>query len=288
MKLSAPSRRVFTTPDGVKLAGDLYGAAGSPLVVMTHGGGQSRSSWRGTARALADAGYHVCSMDLRGHGESDWAPDGDYSFDRYVDDLAVVIAELGGPAILVGASLGGHVALIAAARRPDLVEALLLADVTPWIDESVGDEKREAMRRAVSGFATIEEASQSVNELGHAPPRADHARLKAHMRVGEDGRLFWRWDPRFVADEFLRHGGNDGLFADEARKLAVPVLLMRAEFSTITLEEQVRAFQATVPWLQTAVIAGAHHMVTGDVNDAYATAILDFVGALAPADGGGS
>ena len=282
---TSPSPQRVTVPrnDGLSLAGDLYGDADAPLIVLLHGGGQSRSAWRGAARRFAKEGLRAVTMDLRGHGDSDWSAETTYSFDSWVDDLVRTIDALGDqPAVVVGASLGGHVALIAAARHPERVRALALADVTPWIDETVGDIMRCGLRAAAAGFATLEEAAAMVDGLRDTAPRGNVSGLSNFLRTGEDGRLYWKWDPRFLSDATLRHGGSGGLFEAEARKLAIPVLVMRAEHSTITTPEQVATFRATVPWLQDVTIAGAGHMLTGDVNDAYADAVLAFVRAVIP------
>jgi len=268
--------------DGRALAGEAFGDDAAPLVVLLHGGGQSRSAWRGAARRFAASGLRAATMDLRGHGDSDWSGDGAYTFDDYVDDLVRTIDALQGPAIVVGASLGGHVALITAARHPDRVRALVLADVTPWIDETVGDTMRDGMRAAVSGFATVEEAAAMVDGLRNSVGPRDASRLRPFLRQGADGRLYWKWDPKFLNDTALRHGGVGGLFEAEARKLTVPVLAMRAERITITSPAQFATFKATVPWLESVTIAKAGHMVTGDVNDDYADAALAFVDRLPP------
>jgi non-heme chloroperoxidase len=104
-------------------------------VVLLHGGGQTRHAWGGTTQVLATQGFLALALDLRGHGESDWAPDGDYGIDAHAADLRAVVAAFGRPALLVGASLGGLAALIAAGEAPRLeAPAIVLVDVTPRID----------------------------------------------------------------------------------------------------------------------------------------------------------
>jgi pimeloyl-ACP methyl ester carboxylesterase len=217
---------------------------------------------------------------MRGHGESDWAPDGNYAFDRYAADLAVVIRELGRPAILVGASHGGLSALVTAAAYPELVRALALADVTPWLDEHHADGLRASIRAAAKGFASVDEAAAMVDGLRGTAPRPSNAGLRAHMREGEGGRLYWRWDPRFIEDRFVRHGGEGGMLSRAARALQIPVLLMHAEFSNVVDQKQIDAFQAAVPTLHVARISGIGHMVAGDDNLAYLPPLLDFLRAL--------
>src|SRR5690349_15322086 len=92
--------------DGLLLAADVGGPEDGPTVMLLHGGGQTRHSWSATWTFLADVGWRAVSLDLRGHGDSEWSEDGDYSMDAFVGDIRAVVAELSQPPILVGASLG--------------------------------------------------------------------------------------------------------------------------------------------------------------------------------------
>src|SRR4051794_5140864 len=94
-----------TGAQGVQLVGDRRGRAGAPTVVFLHGGGQTRHSWRGTADAVADRGWTAVTVDARGHGESEWSPDGTYRLPSFAEDLAAVVASLDPPVVLVGASM---------------------------------------------------------------------------------------------------------------------------------------------------------------------------------------
>ena len=281
MAASDPATFEVTAHDGIVLRGERFGGAQGPAAVLLHGGGQSHSAWRGAAGLLANAGYRAVSMNLRGHGDSDWSPAGNYTFDDYADDLARTVDALGGQAVVIGASLGGHVGVVTAARHPDRVVALALADVTPWIDEGeTGVAIRAAMRRMGAGAASLEDAARMIAEVRDDVPRRDLDGLARHLRHGEDGRWYWRWDPAYLTEENLRHGGEDGLFVREARRLRCPVLVMRAERSTVTSPDQVARFRAALPWLQDVTVPGIGHMLTGDANDAYAGHILRFLASL--------
>ena len=98
---------VLTGAGGLALAADVAGPEDGTPVVLLHGGGQTRHSWAGTWRVLVDSGYRALSVDLRGHGDSAWPEDGDYSFDAFAEDVVAVAASLRSPPILIGASLGG-------------------------------------------------------------------------------------------------------------------------------------------------------------------------------------
>src|SRR5438034_11829836 len=97
-------RRLPSTPEpmhfwkgsgGLRLAGDSWGSPDGPLVLLQHGGGQTRHAWKGTGEALGAAGYHAVAFDARGHGDSEWDPAGDYTGDAMVRDLQAVISALG-------------------------------------------------------------------------------------------------------------------------------------------------------------------------------------------------
>lgn len=269
------------TADGIVVRGDLYGPVEGPAAVLLHGGGQSRSAWRGAARRLAEAGYRAVAMDLRGHGGSDWSAAKRYAFADYADDLARTIDVLGAPAVVIGASLGGHVGLVMAARYPDKVRALALADVTPWIDErAIGSAMRDAMRRMGEGVGSLEEAAKLIADLRGGEARRDVSGLAKHLRRDTGGRWYWRWDPAYLTEDNLRHGGEGGLFVASARQLRCPLLVMRAEHSTVTTADQVELFRGTVPWLRDVTILSAGHMLTGDVNDVYAAHVLHFLATL--------
>ena len=86
------------TSDGLHVACDVLGRSGSRCpVIFLHGGGQTRHSWGSTASQVAVNGHPCWSVDLRGHGESDWAADGDYSTEAMVEDLGAILTQIGRP-----------------------------------------------------------------------------------------------------------------------------------------------------------------------------------------------
>ncbi len=104
--------------DGLRLRADEFGDLEGPPVVLLHGGGQTRYAWGSTARVLAERGWHVLRVDLRGHGESDWPDDGDYGPDAFAGDVTAIATTLLAPPVLVGASLGGIASILAIGRAP--------------------------------------------------------------------------------------------------------------------------------------------------------------------------
>ena len=148
----------------VGLAADRWPGDGSrPAdVVLLHGGGQTRHSWKGTAERLAADGWGVVAVDLRGHGDSDWHPQQDYTLSGLVEDLLAVVALLDVPPVLVGASLGGYTALAAAGENPVLASGLVLVDVVVNVEPAGVRRVREFMTARPDGFATLEEAAARI------------------------------------------------------------------------------------------------------------------------------
>ena len=263
----------------LRLVGDAYGDPAARPVVLLHGGGQTRHAWGNTAAVLADHGWYAIALDTRGHGDSEWAASGDYSVDTLAADLRCVIDTLGTPAAVVGASLGGITALLAAGEATTpLYRAVVLVDVAPRVEPLGVDRIVSFMTGRPEGFATLEEAAEAVATYNHHRPRPkDVSGLRKNLRRGPDGRLRWHWDPALMSDK--RPGATQNPERQEAaaRRLAVPVLLVRGRQSDLLSEAGARAFLALVPHARYADVSGAGHMVAGDRNDAFTRAVVDFL-----------
>ncbi len=266
---------------GVTLAADAWGSPSAPPVLLLHGGGQTRHSWGSTARALAADGWYALALDLRGHGDSAWAPDGDYSFDAFVADLRVVLAGLARPPVLVGASLGGITSLLAEgeSERP-VAAALVLVDVVPSLDREGVQRILEFMHAGKGGFASLDEAADSIAEyLPHRPRPSDLSGLRKNLRLHGDGRYRWHWDPRFLTgDRRPAATRNPDRLRAAARAVGVPTLLVRGRKSELVTAEGVREFLALVPHARFVDVAEAGHMVAGDRNDVFTEAVREFLG----------
>lgn len=260
--------------DGLTLAADAYGPEDGPVVLFFHGGGQSRRSWTGVATRLGELGYRAFSIDLRGHGDSDWAEDGDYLLDAYGRDVERIIDSFDDPVALVGASRGGQAALVGAARRPGKVAMLMVADVAPVLRDAGVDQMRGFFKASANGFATYDEAADILSQELGLPRRKDASGLAKTMRQGDDGRYYWQWDPKTVAPEFLNPPSEGEALERAATKMKDPVILVRAEFSTIVTQESVDTFRRLTPQLEVVLARGAGHMYTGDRNDAFAETLL--------------
>jgi len=246
-----------------------------------HGGGQTRHAWGSTAQTLAGRGWRAVSLDLRGHGDSEWALNGDYSFTAYGADCIAVVDQLGRPPVLVGASLGGITAMLAEGGSDRVVSSgLVIVDVTHRSNPAGVQRIRDFMRSGTGGFATLEEAASAIAAYTpHRPRRVNAAGLMKVLRHKPDGRWYWHWDPRFLDHERTEVPRREfePLLEAAIRNIAVPTLLVRGKLSDVVTEEGVQEFLRQIPGSRMVDVGAAAHMVAGDQNDAFSQAVIDFL-----------
>jgi non-heme chloroperoxidase len=276
--------------DGLRLVADVEGDPDAPPVVLFHGGGQTRHAW-GTTLAVLGRTWHAYSVDLRGHGDSAWAPDGDYSLDAFASDVRAVARAMPSPPALVGASLGGIASLTAIAETPGppLATALVLVDVAPRIEAAGVSRIGDFMKGNLDGFESLEEVADTISAYNPHRPRPKNLEgLKKNLRQRADGRWVWHWDPRFVSGRFGSPDETRSTLVDgdrlqrAARTLTIPTLLVRGRMSDLLSEEGARELLELVPHAQLADVAGAGHMVAGDRNDAFNDAVVEFLSSVRP------
>jgi pimeloyl-ACP methyl ester carboxylesterase len=263
---------------GVTLTADAWGDRRHRAVMLLHGGGQTRHAWKRSGETLAEAGFYAITLDARGHGQSEWAPDGDYTVERMVDDLCATISELGiERPVLVGASMGGYTALVAAGEGRVDASAVVLVDIAPTIERDGGDKIRAFMNGAPDGFATLEEAADSIAAyLPERPRPTSLAGLAKNLRHGDDGRYRWHWDPRFMAGVTDAAAGLPRMEAC-ASALTMPTLLVRGAKSDILSPRGAARFRELVPHSEHVDVPDAAHMVAGDVNDVFGETVIAFL-----------
>ena len=268
----------------INIAADVWGSNNQELVILLHGGGQTRHAWGDTGKKLAEAGYHSVALDLRGHGDSEWDKDGDYSIRAYKDDLICIINEIGKPARLVGASLGGMASLALAGDEinSDLCTALIMVDIGIYPDPVGSDRIVSFMLSGEKGFDSLEDAAKSISDyLPHRKKPKDLEGLKKNLRLKDDGRYYWHWDPRFIR---RRPGSRDKGYFDlqlkAAEKVIIPTLLIRGALSDVVTMEDVDYFLSVISHAKFVEIEKAAHMIAGDRNDIFAEEAIKFLKSL--------
>lgn len=266
------------------LAGSLWDGGGPPVLLL-HGGGQTRHAWQRTAQHLAAKGKRAVTVDIRGHGESDWVPSGNYSFLHYAEDMRAVAGDLerrfGERPAVVGASLGGLASLLAETRYGPLVEALVLVDIVPQMNPAGVARIIGFMgSRLEDGFESLDEAADEI--AAYLPNRKRPRSLDGlakNLRLGDDGRFRWHWDPAFVRGTTSIDTDGKALLSGVLEKLPdldLPILLVRGMQSELVDESSARDFVAQAKNARYADIGGAGHMVAGDRNDLFSSAVIEF------------
>lgn len=285
-----PATATFTGSAGNKLVADVFGDKGPPVLLL-HGGGQTRHAWRKTAEEFARRGWTAYALDQRGHGDSDWIATADYTFPDFASDAKTVARELyrrsGTRPAAIGASLGGIASLLAEGETErsngdELFSALVLVDITPRVDPK-GVEKIQGFMRlhAAEGFGSIDDAAKAVADyLPHRPRPKNNEGLKKNLRLSPDGRWRWHWDPNFI--DGPRGVGKhreeiEDRLVEAARRIRIPALLVRGGSSELVREADVKEFLELVPHAQYVDVSGARHMVAGDRNDDFSSAVLGFL-----------
>ncbi|WP_026927028.1 alpha/beta fold hydrolase [Granulicoccus phenolivorans] len=264
--------------DGNLLAASAWGAQDDPLVLMLHGIGQTRHSWRQAGPNLAARGFRVLSLDARGHGDSAWSADGRYDLPRLAEDLLTVLDQLPGRATLVGASMGGLTSLLVAEAVPDRVRSLVLVDIVARAREEGSQRIRAFMSGNIGGFATLEEAADAIADyLPHRRRNPNPQGLRKNLRQGEDGRWYWHWDPAIMAMQQGEHRTDTQARALRAgATLTCPTLLVYGRSSDVVDEEAIEEFRAVAPHLEIRSLVGAGHTAASDVNDVFTETVVEF------------
>jgi pimeloyl-ACP methyl ester carboxylesterase len=272
-------------PGGVRIVSDRQGDAQARAVVFLHGGGQTRRSWSRVAAAVTKRGWQAVTVDLRGHGESDWSGDGDYRIVSFAGDVQEVLRSLPPKPVLVGASLGGFTSMLLAGElSPDIASAVVLVDIVPNMEQSGATRIHAFMAdRVESGFGSLEEVADAIAEYNpHRPRPTDLNGLATNLRRRGD-RWYWHWDPQFISgtaafppfeviDADRMHAAVDVILGG-----GVPMLLIRGQMSDLVSQERADEFLARFPQVEFTDVRGAGHMVAGDRNDIFAGAVLDFL-----------
>ncbi|WP_193791384.1 alpha/beta hydrolase [Mycobacterium sp. IEC1808] len=282
---TAPETFSTQGPGGVRIVADRLGDPQARAVVFLHGGGQTRRSWAKAAAAVAQRGFQAVTIDLRGHGESDWSSEGDYRVVSFAADVQEVLRTLPPQPVLVGASLGGFTTMLLEGElAPGTASAVVLVDIVPNMEQSGANRIHSFMaERVESGFASLDEVADAIAEYNpHRPRPTDLDGLTTNLRRRGD-RWYWHWDPQFISgtapyppfevtDADRMHTAVEAIVRN-----GVPMLLVRGQVSDLVSQERADEFLARFPQVEFTDVRGAGHMVAGDRNDIFAEAVLDFL-----------
>lgn len=260
-------RRVgFDAADGTHISGLRYGD-GPPHVALLHGAGLNAHTFDTTAIAL---GEPALSLDLPGHGDSSWRDDARYAPSTMGPAVAAALDDLAGdPHTLVGHSLGGMTAAWIAARHPDRVNALVLVDITPGIDQNAGPAILRAFYERVE-FSSRAEVVEWAARFGMGgSPVALERGVFHNTRVRPDGVVEWKHHFARLAQSLLSGSDDetapvlgDTAWADLAA-VTVPVTLVRGTDGFIS-DAALAQFRERLPHARVIELPGGHNVQEND------------------------
>lgn len=272
----------FVTANGMRFHYLEWGSAANPPMLLLHGFAQTCHSWDFVALGFSDD-YRVIVLDQRGHGDSDWAADGDYSPETQQNDISAVVSEIGlEDFTLMGLSMGGRNSFTYAANNPDRVRALVIVDAGP--------QNMQQGTQNIRNFVQQDDELDSVDAfvervLKYNPRRAPEqirGSIMHNLKQLPNGKWTWKYDKRLRSPG--RRMGSD----PETEKrlwgyleaLQCPTLLVRGGASDIIAMDTADKMHAAIPNSQLATIDGAGHLVMGDSPAGFQRAVTEFLAGL--------
>jgi len=255
-----------------------WGAPDAPPVVLLHGGHQSAHSWDLVSLHLAQK-YRVLALDQRGHGDSEWARDVEYSNHNMALDAEAFIAAMGlQRPVLIGHSMGARNSMLLARRDHAYLRAMVIVDVGP--------EVTERGRAAIAGFV---QANQEFDDLEHFVANVrkyDPYRPREHIERTVKYNMLQRADGKFVSkcDSNPRKlgivrgtGPLDNITLDDARDFNLPVLVVRGETSNILAPDAAERFRDALPHGTLVTVPNCGHNVHGQNTKGFIAALNHFL-----------
>lgn len=272
-------REFADTPSG-RISWLKWGS-GPATMATVHGGGQNAHTWDSFSFAL---GSPVVSVDLPGHGHSDWRADRDYLPERNAETLAYAFDSAGLSELdYVGMSLGGLTGIALAAARPDLVRRLIIVDVTPGVlatFESLSDDDRGSSTLVVDrqDFTSLDAMIDAA--VASSPSRTRESLaigVRHNARQNGDGSWSWRYDRLSDGDSVIDYHR----LWDDVRRIDAEVMLVRGGQSRFVSDYDAATLLSASPHARVISIPGAGHSVQGDRPRELATAVADFTSSTA-------
>jgi pimeloyl-ACP methyl ester carboxylesterase len=268
----------FVHANGLKFHYLDWGNPEKPPMVLLHGVGQTCHTWDLFAAAMAEH-FHVMAFDQRGHGDTDWAPDKDYSRQTMVKDVGAFTRELGlDRFFLIGMSMGGANSLSFTGNNPDRVEALVVVDVGPRVESKGVQHIRDFMRN-YREFDTLDEAAEVIHRFNPRRPLDVIRNFTCvyNLKQLANGKWTWKYDTYFSEGHSRINVKqmHDELTKD-VKKIKCPTLVVKGGESDVFSLDGARELQQAIPGSEFALVAKAGHSVMGDNPPGFEIAVRTF------------
>ena len=272
----------FITINGLQLHYVEWGSADRPSIVLLHGFQSNAHTWDTFSSAMA-ADYHVLALEQRGHGDSAWAPDGNYAPEAFARDAAAFIDALAVvPTLLIGHSMGGRYAALVAAEHPDKVSKLVMVDtpaeLPPNIEALLGQQPDRDNLPEPETFDAFEDIISKAKSEYPLTPEAELRRANYHnLYRGADGKWHWKWDLNLIERECISRILRMGDLYDVFPRVSCPSLLIRGAESPLLTAEVAQNMVDRLPNGRLEEIARAAHTVNADQSDVFQAMMASFL-----------
>ena len=257
-----------------------WGDAANPTVLMLHGNSQQGHSWDFASLPLSER-YHVIALDQRGHGDTDWAPDGDYSLDAQVRDIDGFVEVMGlDNFTLIGHSMGGRNSYVWASRNSHKLRGLVIVDTGPQTARR-GSDRIRRFRELPDELDSFEEFAQRVMEYTGRTREQTLGALKYSIRQREDGKWTWKYDKVIRRRGFRAPAWTSEQLWDGWRKIDCPALVVRGARSDIFADETMMRMAEEHHDCTTVTVDNAGHLVQGDNPPDFLKAVKGLLGRFA-------
>jgi pimeloyl-ACP methyl ester carboxylesterase len=254
-----------------------WGFPDAPPLLCLHGITQTAHSWDEVAEALSDE-YRVLCLDQRGHGDSDWAPRGEYTRQAMAADIDAITDALGlSNFVLCGMSMGGINSITFTAHHPQKVRALVIVDVSPEI-KTEGVQNIRTFIEAADELPAFEAFVERAHQFN---PRRSleniRSRLSHNLKQLPNGNWTWKYDKALRSGERSFQASALLDLWDDVAMIRCPMLILKGAESDILSSEGATKLQAAIPGSKLAEIPGAGHSVMGDNPEAFVTEMRKFL-----------
>ena len=254
-----------------------WGKEGAPVILFLHGGAQQAHMWDFSALALRDR-YHCIVLDQRGHGDTQWASDGNYSLEAHQEDIEGFIKALDfAPLTLVGLSMGGRNAYVFTANHPEWVQRLVIVDVGPEVGTE-GTREIRAFTQLPDELDSYEQFVERVHQYNHLRPIEQvRESLKHNVRQMPNGKWSWKYD-RLLRDPNRPMQQPSAEYHWQCiAQIHCPTLIVRGSESKVFSEEVGKRMVEAMPKAKMVTVKRAGHRVPGDNPVDFERALVGFL-----------
>ena len=255
----------FLKVNGLRLHYRDFGSTDRPVALFMHGLTGNAYCFDHVAPEFVGT-HRVLTLDFRGHGDSEWDSSGDYPFPRYVSDTLAVLAALQvTKATLIGSSMGGVVAIVIAATKPELAERVVLNDTGPEIHFAAAQEAPQGPGLLEREFRDFSEAfefyKRTYSPVATLPEAIATEFVRNSTRLTDNGLLRWKTDPRVQATAPSTSNSSAPVVNlwPLFEAVRAPILVIRGAESDSLLPSTISTMRSRFPAIGVVEVPGVGH-----------------------------